>query len=63
MCHVCLDVTSVHGNREMPSYYDCWLVAHDAHLPAKGTAHRVVAEREGEKLQDAPAINVPLTLT
>ena len=55
-------IASVHGNREMPAFYDMWLVVHDAHLPAKGTAHRAVIEREGEKPADAAALNPQLAL-
>ena len=55
LVHVRLDLSSVHGNRELPASYDAWLVVEDTFLPAKGTAHRPVPEKDADK-PVAPAV-------
>lgn len=37
-----LDLTEIHGNRELPSAFVCFVGVVDATLPLKGTAHRSV---------------------
>lgn len=37
-----LDLSEIHGNRELPSAFVCYLGVCDSTLPLKGTAHRTV---------------------
>lgn len=37
-----LDLSDIHGNRELPAAYPCFLGVADSALPLKGTAHRTV---------------------
>ncbi|CAK9083772.1 unnamed protein product, partial [Durusdinium trenchii] len=42
-----LDLSDIHGNRELPSAFVCYLGVPDCTLPSKGTAHRVVRGAPG----------------
>ena len=35
-----LDTSSLHGNRDTPAVFNCWLGVLDHTLPTKGTLHR-----------------------
>lgn len=37
-----LDLSEIHGNRDLPSAFICYLGVCDATLPLKGTAHRSI---------------------
>ena len=41
LVHIAMHLSSVHGSRELPAYYDAWLVVEDSYLPIKGTTHRL----------------------
>lgn len=38
-----VDLSAVHGNREVPGYFDAYMAVPDVNLPLKGTAFRPAA--------------------
>ena len=58
-----LNLADIHGNRELPAAYPCYLGVPDSALPLKGTAHRTVRGAPAPDAETNVAFDFALLLT